>query len=129
MRPYGEDARLFWRAGEGALAINWRPTQSGGPFWGLDGKRTSWEPGCWQGGPCWGDARVGNFWWAVMSAPDELKWQMITVSRPGGWGLGFGPGMGDVQAGLQAGKRRRVGRAQDTADAGGHLGVMVQKQS
>ena len=91
MRPYGEDARLFWRAGEGALAINWRPKQSGGPFWGLDGKRTSWEPGCWQGGPCWGDARVGNFWWAVMSAPDELKWQMITVSRPGGWGLGFGP--------------------------------------
>lgn len=64
-----------------------------------------------------------------MRAPDELKWQMVTVSGPGGWGLGFGPGMGDVQAGLQAGKRRGVGRAQDTADTGGHLGVMVQKQS
>lgn len=70
---------------------------------------------------------VGTFWWAVMSAPDELKWPMIIDSRPGVWGLGFGPGMGDFQAGLQAGKRSWVGRAQE--DTGGHLGVIVKKQS
>lgn len=31
---------------------------------------------------------AGTFWWAVMSAPDELKWPMIIDSRPGGLGSG-----------------------------------------
>lgn len=38
MRPNWEDARLFWRVGEGALAIDWRPEQSGGPSGGWTGR-------------------------------------------------------------------------------------------
>lgn len=129
MRPNGEDARLFWRAGEDAPAIDWKPEQRGSPSGGWTGRDPPGSLAIGRGVSVGVMPGAGTFWWAVMSAPDELKWPMIIDSRPGGWGLGFGPGMGGVQAGLQAGKRRGVGRAQDTVDTGGHLGVIVQKQS
>ena len=105
-----EDAELFRKAGDEALAMSRNPEHRGSPCGYCTGQNHSWRADCWQNSQCWGQCTQrallegGVSSSTVTGAPDGLKQPMVMVSSPGGCGLRSGSWQSWSSWGLSAGR-------------------------